>query len=69
VARISRTDEKDREMTTTEWTDVPERQCRACGTVGGLAYRIVESRDGAYEDINYHCASCNANWWIDGIDS
>jgi len=38
--------------------------CRKCGKDGCVNYLIVESSDGAHEDINYHCTKCNANWWV-----
>jgi uncharacterized protein YbaR (Trm112 family) len=34
-----------------------------------LRHKIVESSDGAFEDIHYYCEECNYQYWIDGIDS
>lgn len=44
------------------------RPCRECGQTT-VEFRIWESNDGAYEDEKYHCKSCGATWWVDGIDS
>jgi transcription elongation factor Elf1 len=54
----------------TEWKQVPLEsnfKCRQCGS-DDIEYRIVESSDGAYDDYNYHCRSCNRQWWVEGSD-
>lgn len=51
------------------WIELPkEIKCKKCNA-RTVYYRIVESGDGAYDDEEYMCTTCNHNWWIDGIDS
>lgn len=45
-----------------------DRRCK-CGEQASVLYRAVDSSDGGHTDYQYHCQSCNADWWIDGIDS
>lgn len=58
-------------MSKTEWKDVKAENssfvCRKCKS-DNLKYRIPDN-DGCYEDINYWCPDCNANWWVEGSDS
>ncbi len=42
--------------------------CRECKGPN-VRYRIWESSCGGYEDCNYRCFDCLAEWWVDGIDS
>ncbi len=41
--------------------------CRICGGLE-VYYRVWESHDGAYEDVNYHCRSCGRKWWCESDD-
>lgn len=56
---------------TTEWKPVanPDVPCRRCKEAGGIEYREWESSCGGFEDYNYHCTKCGADWWIDGPDA
>ena len=44
--------------------------CRKCNKKTATCY-VWESSCGGYEDYKYTCTdkSCNAYWWVDGIDS
>lgn len=42
--------------------------CHKCKS-NDVEFRLWESSCGGYEDLNYHCKSCDAQWWVDGIDS
>lgn len=53
---------------TSEWTDTAGTVCRNCGS-RGVQYRMWESSDGAFEDVNYQCLDCLDTWWVDGPDS
>lgn len=48
-----------------------ERAETACPKCGSSEYywRIHESDDEAYEDVQYFCRDCHYVRWIDGIDS
>lgn len=43
--------------------------CCSCGEKGSIEYRKWESSCGGYEDIQFHCKTCNHIWWVDGSDS
>jgi hypothetical protein len=49
------------------WRCTVKTLCRKCDSTN-VVYRIWESSDGAYEDINYHCLDCGYGWWVDGSD-
>lgn len=57
---------------TTDWKDVKEEvegwACRVCKHVDVVEYRKWESSDGGREDLEYHCKSCNRQWWVEGTD-
>ena len=41
--------------------------CSRCGGTR-VRYRTWESRDGAYEDVQYECPDCPRTWWVEGDD-
>lgn len=57
------------EGTFNEWKPVQTR-CPKCQQTDA-SYRVWESNDGAYEDVQYQCLNpaCRHVWWVDGIDS
>ncbi len=49
-----------------EWIAANDTVCRVCSNP--VDYRIKESSDEAYQDIQYRCPKCGYSWWIDGSD-
>jgi predicted SprT family Zn-dependent metalloprotease len=45
----------------------PAYRCR-CGS-DRVFYRIWDSDDGAYEDIQYECRSCGRRRWVESSDA
>ncbi len=43
-------------------------KCRKCAGAN-VAYRVVESSCGGYDDVQYRCGDCDHQWWVDGPDS
>lgn len=54
-----------------KWTPVKNDSfsCPKCQTKGQIEYREWESSCGGYEDLKYHCKSCDHMWWVEGSDS
>ncbi len=46
----------------------PHFTCRKCGS-HEVWYRTWDSLCGSYEDVQYHCRSCNLIWWFESSDA
>ena len=48
--------------------EAPEFRCRACQS-DDVWYRMWESSDGGYTDLQYQCYGCRRMWWVEGPDA
>jgi DNA-directed RNA polymerase subunit M/transcription elongation factor TFIIS len=46
----------------------PRFKCRKCGS-DDVWYRVWDSDDGGFEDVEYECRGCGRKWWFEGSDA